>query len=396
MQFIKRFVVVLTCIVVLLSSFINPAAAFYDPFTGEEMLFDAENGIYYSPYKPLDYEPFQPFLLTSPSYPDVDPINLPWMEMPDFVQDILYGEPQGSVTNASYSGVYKVPFLFIIVSPDVIHVYAGWNISISALYRSSQEVIDNTPNSIYITGIKAIGQVWDNAVCYHAYYDHRYKLLTNWASVDPVSVGDNDKIVRYGYLVLAPEDPRDYYVYGYNGIGPGRTLTSIQVYEDSSVYTRIRAVGDPVAGFANGKYLDMQVNFNSYIGYITPPTPDEISASTSKGIWETLKEVPGDIISGITSALTTMLNMILYFQKDKPVHENPFENILGGIQSFFDEQMNDVTDFKNSLNSTLENVVTYIESGSGVINTFLTAVPLLSAFVTFFVVFCIVRKVIGR
>lgn len=135
---------------------------------------------------------------------------------------------------------------------------------------------------------------------------------------------------------------------------------------------------------------------------------------TSKSIWQTLQDIFGNIISlpsdianaikgfftelsdNISDYFTTLRNYLLYFQATKPEHVNPFANILTDIESFFDDQMSDVTDFKNSLNTTLDNVVGYISSGSGIINQFLTAVPLVSAFVTFFVVFCIVRKVVGR
>ena len=103
------------------------------------------------------------------------------------------------------------------------------------------------------------------------------------------------------------------------------------------------------------------------------------------------------VISAVTSWLfDNLINYLLYFQPTKPEHVNPFADILTDVKLFFDEQMSDVGDFKNSLSSTLNNVVTYIDTGSGVVNTFLTAVPMLSAFITFFVVFCIVRKVIGR
>ena len=135
---------------------------------------------------------------------------------------------------------------------------------------------------------------------------------------------------------------------------------------------------------------------------------------TSKSIWQTLQDIFGNIISlpsdianaikgfftelsdNISDYFTTLRNYLLYFQSTKPEHVNPFANILTDIETFFDKQMSDVDDFKKSLNTTLDNVVGYISSGSGIINQFLTAVPLVSAFVTFFVVFCIVRKVVGR
>ena len=56
----------------------------------------------------------------------------------------------------------------------------------------------------------------------------------------------------------------------------------------------------------------------------------------------------------------------------------------------------DVENFNATLNDTLASVVGYVEQGSGAIQLFLTGVPLVSAFLLFFVVFAVVRKVVGR
>lgn len=275
---------------------------------------------------------------------------------------------------------------------------------------------------------------------------HTYQLLTdsnadvvylrnwNWSNTDKLRVTliSSAPIYRVGYnsgnggnvsmnsasgLTLSDQSP------GYSGSDIALDKI-IQYYVDKGYhfYSYSYTAGNIALTITNNSSklnIDNSLSFpHSFAQYPNADTLNQIllqeQNNTSKSIWETLKDIVGNIISlpsdianaikgfftelsdNISNYFTTLRNYLLYFQATKPEHVNPFANILTDIESFFDDQMSDVTDFKNSLNTTLDNVVGYISSGSGIINQFLTAVPLVSAFVTFFVVFCIVRKVVGR
>lgn len=189
----------------------------------------------------------------------------------------------------------------------------------------------------------------------------------------------------------------------------------------------------------NSAYLNIDDSLSFPHSYGTYPTADTLSQllqneqnellqegnETSKSIFDTLKSVLeyikdlpsniansikkfftdlGDRISGffenlsenISGYFDTLKNYLLYFQATKPEHNNPFAGILSGIKSFFDEQIADTDDFKDSLNDTFDNVSGYIETGSNVINKLLSGVPILNTVLIFFLVFAVVRKVVGR
>lgn len=201
----------------------------------------------------------------------------------------------------------------------------------------------------------------------------------------------------------------------------------------------VRVGGCSISISNNSTYLNIDDSLSFPHSYGTYPTADTLSQilqneqndllqegnETSKSIFDTLKSVLeyikdlpsniansikkfftdlGDRISGffenlsenISGYFDTLKNYLLYFQATKPEHNNPFAGILSGIKSFFDEQIADTDDFKDSLNDTFDNVSGYIETGSNVINKLLSGVPILNTVLIFFLVFAVVRKVVGR
>ena len=167
------------------------------------------------------------------------------------------------------------------------------------------------------------------------------------------------------------------------------------------------------------------------------PTFESQDANTQKGILSAIKDIPskigtffselassigsffgqlGDRISGFFSELTnkiqgfftdltnkiqgfftTLKNYLLWFNADgENSYSNPFENLLDDLKIKIDGYVKDVEAFNATLDDTLSGVVGYIEQGSTAIQMFLTGVPLISAFLLFFIVFCVVRKVVGR
>lgn len=144
----------------------------------------------------------------------------------------------------------------------------------------------------------------------------------------------------------------------------------------------------------NVDYDVTQYYFGAASAYPTPETYSELKEDErheETGSWISRL---GDRISEF---FETLKNWLLWFSADgQDSYTNPFSDILSDIQLFFDKQVSDTNDFKDSLSDTLDNVVGYISSGSGVISSVLTGVPILSAFVAFFVVFAVIRKVVGR
>lgn len=420
MRTVKRLVVCLTCLVVLLSSFCISSSAYdFNVFTGEDLLYNADEDCYYAPYKPLDWDPMSLMSASEPHNKNFDINLLPWVEMPSYVQDILYNQPVGNVKDTSYTGEVKLPFVLVVVRLNQVHVFVGLNMCIATI-RSDAESI----SAVYILSRKQNEKIFENSVCYHAYYDaSTYEMTTAWAPIEPVNYGD--RYVRYNYFPLPETVARDYYLYGFNTVQIGTVQFSQSIYDDKD-WPKVSVVNDPVTGFQSGKFaIDMSLWDLSYFSAFNPPTPENQQVQTSKGILATLKSVLdyiknlpkniansissfftdlGDRISGffnslgskITNSFTTLQNYLLYFQATKPEHENPFSDILWDFHIFTLDYFDRFQVFANNIDSAYDNIVTYIESGSGIISSFLSALPLVEAFIFFFIVFCILRKVVGR
>lgn len=408
MQIIKRSVVILTCIVVLLSSLCLNSFAYsadYYDMLADGWMYDEDDHLYYIPYDPLPDTFDSPmFMLASrPNFPDFNPNDIPWESAPDYIKEILYNIPFISTSTMDYVDPWKIPFVLVLTNGLTVRVIVGINLMLGTYFATLADSKSSTFNPVgtyvmcrVLGSDSSIYPGTEYACCYEARFSFdTFNVVADWKSLPPESVGN--RISRFTGNLVSSDSGWDYYCYGGNNIGPGIASSTIPINTGTSSFPSVISSTNASSGFSGNVFIYNQDLYSaSYFSSFTPSTYEDKELEVSKGIWGTLKDLPGALMEKIEGFFNNFLNYILYFQADKPEHVNPFANILDGIQSFFDEQMNDVADFKNSLNSTLSNVVTYIESGSGVINTFLTAVPLLSAFVTFFVVFCIVRKVIGR
>lgn len=117
-----------------------------------------------------------------------------------------------------------------------------------------------------------------------------------------------------------------------------------------------------------------------------------------------------DLGEDIGEFFTMLKNYILYFQhpvttnsdgvligKDgKPVYTNPFESAIEKVKTTVDDWLSKINDFVDGMETSRQNVTSYLENGSGVINTVLAASPILSVCVLFAVGFLVIRKVVGR
>lgn len=174
----------------------------------------------------------------------------------------------------------------------------------------------------------------------------------------------------------------------------GRLLSNFPTFESQQQNTQkgilaaIKAIPEKIGSF----FTELA---NKISGFFTQ-LGDRISGFFS----ELANKIQGyftELTNKVSGFFTTLKNYLLWFNKDgEASYTNPFSNLLTGLQEKIEGYIADVEAFNDTLDETLDNVVTYIEQGSGAIQLFLTGVPIVSAFLLFFVVFCVVRKVVGR
>ncbi|MEE1321070.1 MAG: hypothetical protein UHM85_05995 [Acutalibacteraceae bacterium] len=384
-----KFITVLIAVVVLLSTSILPVGASSDDtilygMTHDDMLqygYLYEDGIYMLPSGIIPPEAYFPstMVVSDPKYPNFDPRKLPWIDAPNAVQDIITMGIEGAATTDVNS--YKMPFICIRVNSSGVTVYAGLNCFLGYA---------NSSGNLRVCFVKpgTSVRIPNNSYCYTATFSQSYKVKSDWRKCEYSFWGDSDSVYTYSSSTLIASSYNvDLYLYGGNAfVG---NFTSATVGSGKGISFPV----DNNLGFTSGRFITNPSEFTElYVSSFTPPTPEEYDRETQKGILDTLKSIP-DKIGGFFENLK---NYLLYFQAEKPEHVNPFAGILTDVQNFFNSQIEDTSDFKDSLNSTFENVSTYISTGSSVINKLLDGVPLLNAFLIFFVVIAVIRKVVGR
>lgn len=424
MKTIKKLVLLLICFVVLLTSLTSPASAILDPEEHQAMLDD---GYTYDPdldsylFDGEDYAFFDVpslFLASSPNFPSFNPNMVPWESAPDYIKEILYNTPfiSTTVNKHDYVEPWKIPFVLVLTNGDIVRVIVGINLIFGTYYSSENAYLSETPTGSYV-----FCEVLDSSsnvlpgVEYSCIYESRYyfdtmEVAVDWHSLAPISVGN--KISRFTGNLCGADLGWDYYLYGGNNLGPGYNQRFIEPnVKQSAQFPSFVSFTDPDVGFSNSSLLDTYSPVfpypHAYFSPFIPSTYEDKQLETNKGIWASVKELPSKIADSVKGFFTglgdrisgffdKLINYLLYFQPDKPEHVNPFSDILTDIKLFFNNQISDVSGFKNLLNSTLDNIVNYIQTGSSLIDALFRGVPMLNFFVTFFVIFCIVRKVIGR
>lgn len=303
---------------------LNSSAVEYDPYTGEEMIYDAEEDCYYAPYNSLDFEPIQLYSVSSPCFSDFDINKLPWLDMPSYVQEIVNAEriPSGKVAT-DYAGEYKLPFMVIIVDGTYCHIYTGYNLMVAVRYTTEEEKENDTPFRYSIISRKS-GISANNAVCYRARYRiSNYTLYEDWKSISPVSTGNT---FNWYYNFEYDISNRDFYFYGVNGTYQDRTFEVVKLNSgQEGLFPQYVIVNNPVSGFASGTIVYHPEVFAGYIGTFTPPSAESLQQATSKGIWETLKEIPTNVANAIKGFFTSLGDRISGF----------FDNLANKIKSFF-------------------------------------------------------------
>lgn len=400
MKVIKILTVCITVVVLLSNSF---SVSAYN-ITYEDWLdigyVDAGDGVLYLP-PDVELPSFLATFNSSPRYPDFNPNQLPWLDMPTYIQDIVYSDISklSSLSTTKPSSDFKIPFVCVINYGDHCNVWVGYNLSFGYVHDNSYiRIFGCGPDPNFSSGYG-----FTNNACYMATYDISdsgvITLRTDFTQRSASKFYSGNRMVYYSPNFSGSS--ADFYVYGANAYGylfnasNGQvTFGSMNVFDDNTNYPDSRYVSFAQSrnGFYSGNLFSSSQTYDFYWKVFTPATAEDLERETSKNILDVLRSIP-DKIEGFFENLK---NYLLYFQADKPEHVNPFAGILDDVQSFFDEQIGDTTEFKNSLNSTFENVSTYISTGSSVINKLLDGVPLLNAFLIFFLVISVIRKVVGR
>ena len=352
MQTIKKVILVVICLVVLLTSFLTPVAA-VDTIDSDSL----------PPCEPTPYQ-------------DIIDVFGPYYMMPliDQVYAFLASDDFG-INDYVYSTGEFIYYEDLPYGMDTVVV--GFRLATNALYLFFMD--SSVPGTVI--------QRWsDTGYCNVTVRSSSpiYRIGFSLKSSNLISFSGYTGLIDTGTYV----EPLGRYQFNYTFIAGDFYNIVTPNYKKNILMQCIPDTNVSLTPlFGVGKY-PLRADYEAAL--------QKEQNETSKGIWDSIKELPSKIADSISGLFDKLINYLLYFQETKPEHVNPFADILTDVKSFFNDQMSDVGDFKNSLSSTLNNVVTYIETGSGVVNTFLTAVPMLSAFITFFVVFCIVRKVIGR
>ena len=117
-----------------------------------------------------------------------------------------------------------------------------------------------------------------------------------------------------------------------------------------------------------------------------------------------------DLGQDIKGFFTSLKNYLLYFEDPvtldsngvpigadgKPVYTNPFASKIDEFKQTVSGWLTQIKDFVSQIDSAGSSVSSYIENGSTIVSGVLSAVPVLTAVLTFALVLLVVRKVVGR
>lgn len=290
------------------------------------------------------------------------------------------------------------PFIFAVAVSDVKAV-AFVGVNVGTAFRRATDA--TTPYRQFAVGYTKGFRSYSTHYLYRAAFDADGNITEDWQLLTP-SVWCSKETTGatfyyYPNTYATSNYVRDFFFSGCNASMYDYS-NAIIIYDRYDVST--------ITNFGAGGFSSSSSGIPLFNSYDFPSISHDVFSLPTLEQWQQLQEQNrheetgswisrlGDRISGF---FETLKNWLLWFSAEGSAsYNNPFSNILSDIQLFFDDQVSDTNDFKNSLSDTLDRVVGYISSGSGVISAVLTGVPILSAFVAFFVVFSVIRKVVGR
>lgn len=176
----------------------------------------------------------------------------------------------------------------------------------------------------------------------------------------------------------------------------------------AKIFEKISALGDRIGSFFTDLKDNISEFFNSLGDRISGFFTDLKDNLTEK--FNNLKQWFIDLGDSIGEFFEMLKNYLLYFQnpvtldKDgvpigadgKPVYTNPFASKIEQFKETVNGWLQQIKDFVAQIDNSGAAVSSYIENGSSIVSGVLTAVPILTAVLTFALVLLVVRKVVGR
>lgn len=314
------------------------------------------------------------FSASSPHHSDFDPDKLPWEDMPEYVLDIVYDTISNEDFMLTDYTNFKIPFMMINFNGEYCSMYVGYNLA--AVYNSTSEVFN------VCSGSKLSYNSYKNAVCYIAQYNADYSLRTDWYTAEGEPWGNSNQIVNYSLFSMPKDRENDIYYYGGSGITltvATQVSTWLSETESGEHSNQCYWVSQTNVGYSSGyPFVWQQDSFSAYFKYYTAPTEAEIEQNF------------------LTKLITDLKNYLLYFSDEEPAHINPFDDVLTELNGEVNLYKDNINKFTVTLDDTLQNVVSYISTGSSILTTLFDGVSILLYFVIFFMAFAIIRKVVGR
>lgn len=167
-------------------------------------------------------------------------------------------------------------------------------------------------------------------------------------------------------------------------------------------------LGDRISGFFSNLTSSISDFFSSLGDRISGFFSDLKNTLTDK--FNNLKQWFVDLGDSIGDFFDMLKDYLLYFEHPvtldsngvpigadgKPVYTNPFASKIDEFKQTVNGWLAQIKDFVNQIDSAGNSVSSYIENGSTIVGGVLTAVPVLTAVLTFALVLLVVRKVVGR
>lgn len=318
---------------------------------------DAGDGVLYLP-PDVELPSFFSNFNSSPRYPDFNPNQLPWLDMPTYIKDIVYSDiSQLSNLSAQPPEDFRVPFVCVINYGDHCNVWVGYNLAFGY-------VNDNGYIRIFGCGSEPYSSSYwfSKNVCYMATYDISESgvitLRTDFSERTGSKFYSGKRLVYYSPNFNG--STADFYVYGANALcyqwvdGAPYLPSRFTIYDDYVNYPDSRYVifGQSVLGFYGGElFSGWDETYNFYWKAFTPPTAEVLEQETSKGIWDTLKSIP-DMIAEKFKGLFIP-------------EEGFFDTYIQEFQDYFKDRFGLVYELSDAVLDILQQLVDYEPSDEG-------------------------------
>lgn len=206
------------------------------------------------------------------------------------------------------------------------------------------------------------------------------------------------------------------YGYGEQGQNAGFLLSKNIGFNDNTenpswlgkILEKFTALGDRIGSFFTNLSDNISEFFSSLGDRISGFFTDLKDNLTEK--FNNLKQWFIDLGNSIGDFFEMLKNYLLYFQHPvildedgvpigadgKPVYINPFASKIEQFKETINDWLQQINDFVAQIDASSASVSSYIKNGSTIVSGVLTAVPILTAVLTFALVILVVRKVVGR